>query len=69
MAEDGVRAGEAELRLDIPDARPVGVLGHVPLHVIKDGLLLLGECFHGERMFDESLFTVKNGLFGLKLRF
>jgi len=59
VAEDGVRGGEAELGLDVPDARPVGVFGHVLLHVLEDGPLLLGQFFQSERMFYENLFTVK----------
>ena len=56
---DAVGGGEAELGLDIADARPVGVLSYMRFHVVEDGPLLLGQFFHSERMFDENLFTVK----------
>ena len=66
VAEDGVRAGEAELGLDVADARPIGELGDMLAHVVEDGLLLLGECFHGERMFLKLCSPVNNSMKGPK---
>lgn len=62
MAKNSIGAGEAELRLDVADAGPVGMLAHVGFHVIQDGLLLFGKFFHSERMFYETLFTVNTSV-------
>ena len=66
MAENSIGAREAELRLDVADAWPVGMLADVSFHVVQDSLLLFGEFFHSERMFYETLFTVNTSV---KLRY
>ena len=62
VAEDGVRAGEAELGLDIADARPIGEFGDMLAHIVEDGLLLFSECFHSERMFLKICSPVNNSV-------
>ena len=62
MAENSIGTREAELRLNVADAWPVGMLADVSFHVVQDSLLLFGEFFHSERMFYETLFTVNTSV-------